>query len=176
MPEAGPAPSRVLELTGYPDPGPMAGIDWLTGWRLDWLFLGTAVLAVGLYLAGVLRLHRQGDAWPVLRTVCWSWAGRCSCGRRAARRAWGRVLFSVHMVMHMVVAMLVPLLLVPGAPVTLALRTLKARPDKTWGPREAAAPGRALEGDARAVQPGRRSGVLLLQPRGVLLDGSVRAH
>ena len=38
--------------------------------------------------------------------------------------------------MHMVVAMLVPLLLVPGAPVTLALRTLKARPDKTWGPRE----------------------------------------
>jgi putative copper resistance protein D len=40
------------------------------------------------------------------------------------------------MVMHMTVAMLVPILLVPGAPVTLALRTLKARPDKTWGPRE----------------------------------------
>ena len=49
---------------------------------------------------------------------------------------WGRVLFSVHMVMHMTVAMIVPLLLVLGAPVTLALRTLKARPDKTWGPRE----------------------------------------
>ena len=48
----------------------------------------------------------------------------------------GAGAFSVHMVMHMVVAMLVPLLLVPGAPVTLALRTLKARPDKTWGPRE----------------------------------------
>ncbi len=48
----------------------------------------------------------------------------------------GRVLFSAHMVMHMAVAMIVPLLLVPAAPVTLALRTLAARRDKTWGPRE----------------------------------------
>ena len=71
VPDAPPAPSRVLELTGYPDPGPMAAVDWLTAWRLDWLFLGTAVLAVGLYLAGVVRLRRRGDAWPVLRTVCW---------------------------------------------------------------------------------------------------------
>ena len=46
------------------------------------------------------------------------------------------MLFSAHMVMHMVVAMLVPLLLVPAAPLTLALRALPARPDKTWGPRE----------------------------------------
>ena len=137
VPDAGPAPSRVLELTGFPDPGPMAGVDWLTGWRVDWLFLGTAVLAVGLYVAGVVRLRRRGDAWPPLRTVCWVlgwvlfvWA---TC---AAPGVWGRVLFSVHMVMHMVVAMLVPLFLVPGAPVTLALRALTPRPDKTWGPRE----------------------------------------
>ena len=40
------------------------------------------------------------------------------------------------MVMHMIVAMLVPLLLVPAAPLTLALRALPSRPDKTWGPRE----------------------------------------
>ena len=42
----------------------------------------------------------------------------------------------MHMVMHMVVAMLVPLLLVPAAPILLALRALPSRPDKTWGPRE----------------------------------------
>jgi len=137
VPDAPPAPSRILELTGYPDPGPMASGDWFTAWRIDWLFLAVALLAVGLYLAGVVRLRRRGDAWPVLRTVCWvlGWAlfVWATCG---APGIWGRVLFSVHMVMHMAVAMIVPLLLVPGAPVTLALRTLKARPDKTWGPRE----------------------------------------
>jgi putative copper resistance protein D len=35
------------------------------------------------------------------------------------------VLFSVHMAQHMVLSMLVPILLVGGAPVTLALRTLR---------------------------------------------------
>jgi cytochrome c oxidase assembly factor CtaG/putative copper export protein len=137
VPDAAPAPSRVLELTGFPDPGPLLGGDWITAWRADWLLLGIAVLAVGLYLAGVVRLARRGDRWPVGRTVCWVlgwtlfvWATSGAPG------IWGRVLFSVHMVMHMAVAMIVPLLLVPGAPVTLALRALKARPDKTWGPRE----------------------------------------
>ena len=137
VPDAPPAPSRILELTGFPDPGPMLGGDWLTAWRIDWLLLGIAVLAVVLYLAGVERLRRRGDHWPVGRTICWVlgwmlfvWATSGAPG------VWGRVLFSVHMVMHMAVAMIVPLLLVPGAPVTLALRTLKPRPDKTWGPRE----------------------------------------
>lgn len=137
VPEAGPAPSRVLELSGFPDPGPMGNADWLTAWRVDWLFVGTALLAVGLYLAGVVRLRRRGDAWPVGRTICWvlGWA-LFVWATGSAPGIWGRVLFSMHMVMHMVVAMTVPLFLVPGAPLTLALRALKPRPDKTWGPRE----------------------------------------
>ena len=137
VPDAPPAPSRVLELSGYPDPGPMVGADWITAWRLDWLFLGTALLAVGLYVAGVVRLRRRGDAWPVARTVCWvvGWA-LFVWATSSAPGIWGRVQFSMHMVMHMAVAMTVPLFLVPGAPLTLALRALKPRPDKTWGPRE----------------------------------------
>ena len=137
VPDALPDPSRVLELTGYPDPGPVGMADWLGTWRIDWLFVGIAVLAIGLYLAGVRRLHARGDRWPVLRVVLWVlgwgvfvWA---TCG---APGIWGRVLFSAHMVMHMAVAMIVPLFLVPAAPVTLALRALPARPDRTWGPRE----------------------------------------
>ena len=47
VPDAAPDPSRILELSGYPDPGPMAGADWLTAWRIDWLFLGTAVAGRG---------------------------------------------------------------------------------------------------------------------------------
>ncbi|WP_245616082.1 cytochrome c oxidase assembly protein [Phycicoccus jejuensis] len=137
VPDALPDPGIVLELTGYPDPGPFGGADWLLAWRMDWLFVAVAVLAVGLYVAGFVRLRRRGDAWPVLRVVTWTlgwalfvWA---TCG---APGIWGRVLFSAHMVMHMVIAMIVPLLLVPAAPVTLALRTLAARRDKTWGTRE----------------------------------------
>ncbi len=137
VPDAPPAPSRILELTGFPDPGPMAASQWFTGWRTDWLLLGIAVLAVGLYVAGVVRLRRRGDAWPAIRTVCWvlGWA-LFVWATSGGPGIWGRVLFSVHMVMHMAVAMIVPLLLVPGAPLTLALRALPSRPDRTWGPRE----------------------------------------
>jgi len=137
VPDSLPDPGIVLTLTGYPDPGPMAWSDWYLTWRADWLFIALAVLAVGLYVAGVVRLHRRGDRWPWWRTLLWvcgwvlfTWATCSGPG------IWGRVLFSVHMVMHMVVAMIVPILLVPAAPVTLALRALPARRDRTWGPRE----------------------------------------
>lgn len=137
VPETQPNPSRVLELTGYPDPGPMSGADWLTAWRVEWLFLAIGVLGIGLYLAGVVRLHRRGDVWPWGRTISWviGWL-IWIYATNGAPEIWGRVLFSVHMVMHMIVAMIVPLFLVPGAPITLALRALTARRDKTWGPRE----------------------------------------
>ncbi len=137
IPDALPDPSRILALTGFPDPGPMSSADWITAWRPDWLLLAIAVVAVGLYAAGVARLLRRGDAWPWGRTASWVagwlvWV-YTTCG---APDIWGRVLFSMHMVMHMGVAMLVPVLLVPGAPITLLLRALPARKDKTWGPRE----------------------------------------
>ncbi|NYG06803.1 putative copper resistance protein D [Phycicoccus badiiscoriae] len=129
--------SRTFALTGYPDPGPLSGASWLTAWVTDWLWLSVAVLAVGTYLAGVRRLRLRGDAWPVHRTVVWvlGWAV-FAYATSGAPGVYGRVLFSMHMVMHMVIAMLVPLLLVPAAPILLALRALPARTDKTWGPRE----------------------------------------
>ena len=132
-----PDPSPAFALTGYPAPPPLTPDAWLTTWRTDWLWLSLALVMVGLYLAGVSRLRRRGDGWPVQRSILWvlGWAAfvYATC---AAPGVYGRVLFSAHMVMHMVVAMLVPLLLVPAAPVTLALRALRARTDKTWGPRE----------------------------------------
>lgn len=136
-PEAAPERSMLQVLSGYPDPGPMVGSDWITAWRINWLFLAVGLLAMGLYAAGVIRLHRRGDRWPPLRTALWMagwllWIHLTS----GAPEIWGRVLFSTHMIMHMGVAMTVPLFLVPAAPLTLALRALPARKDKTWGPRE----------------------------------------
>jgi putative copper resistance protein D len=132
-----PDASRSFILTGYPEPPALTGSSWVTAWSTEWLWVALAAVAVGLYAAGVVRLRRRGDAWPVHRTVVWvlGWLVflYAVCG---APGVYGRVLFSMHMVMHMVVAMLVPLLLVPGAPILLALRTLPARRDRTWGPRE----------------------------------------
>src|SRR5665647_1103299 len=125
-------------LTGYDAPvGPLSGSDWVTVWRIDWLWLGVSVLAVALYLVGVRRMRARGDSWPVLRTIGWvlGWAifVWATCG---APGVYGSVLFSVHMLMHMTVSMSAPILMVLAAPVTLALRTLPPRHDNTLGPRE----------------------------------------
>jgi putative copper resistance protein D len=51
-------------------------------------------------------------------------------------RAYGHYLFSMHMLAHMLLSMAIPLLLVPGAPVTLAARAIRKRDDGTRGGRE----------------------------------------
>jgi cytochrome c oxidase assembly factor CtaG/putative copper export protein len=125
-------------LTGYAaPPGPLSGMGWLTVWRIDWLWLSVAVLAVVLYLLGVRRMRARGNSWPVLRTIGWvlgwmvfAWA------TSGAPRVYGSVQFSVHMLMHMTLSMVAPILMVLAAPVTLALRTLPPRRDDTLGPRE----------------------------------------
>ena len=134
-PLAEPTPAEVL--TGYPAPDPLTGAAWFTTWRPDWLWLTLAAVMTGVYIAGWLRLRRRGDAWPVARVILWvlGWAVFVFA-TSGGPGVYGRVLFSAHMVMHMIVAMIVPLLLVPAAPLTLALRALPSRPDKTWGPRE----------------------------------------
>lgn len=132
-----PDPTSVYRLTGYPDPGPPSGDAWVTAWHTDWLWLAVAVLACGIYVRWMMRLHRRGVRWPAWQLICWvaGWAlfVYATCG---APGVYGRIMFSWHMIMHMMVAMIVPLLLVPAAPITLALRALPARPDKTLGPRE----------------------------------------
>jgi putative copper resistance protein D len=47
-----------------------------------------------------------------------------------------RYLFSVHMLGHMLLGMAIPVLLVLGAPITLALRTVRKRDDGSRGVRE----------------------------------------
>ena len=128
----------AYSLTGFPAPaGPLSGSGWFTVWRIDWLWFGVSVIAVGLYLVAVLRLRSRGDSWPALRTAGWvlGWA-IFVWATSGAPGVYGQVLFSVHMLMHMTVSMSAPILLVLAAPVTLALRTLTPRPDDTLGPRE----------------------------------------
>lgn len=131
-------PSPVEVAIGYDFAGPPTLVRVLFGWRFDLIFGTAAIVLAVLYLAGVRRLRRRGDAWPVGRTLGWL----CGCAALlfATSSGLGRympAMFSMHMVAHMLLSMLVPILLVLGAPVTLALRALPAagRGDPP-GPRE----------------------------------------
>jgi cytochrome c oxidase assembly factor CtaG len=91
----------------------------------DGLFLAGCVAVAVLYGWGVVRLRRNGDAWPWGRCVAFGLGVVCvAVVTGTGLNAYGMVLFSVHMVQHMVLSMLAPVLLLLGAPVTLALRAL----------------------------------------------------
>lgn len=103
----------------------------------DPFFLIGCVLAVALYGYAVVRLRRRGDAWPVNRIVFFV-IGVLTIALMMCTKLndYGMVMFSVHMVQHMVISMLSPILLLLGAPVTLALRALPVAARGHKGPRE----------------------------------------
>ncbi len=127
----------AVALTGYPAPTPLDSAAWFLQWRVEWLFTTVAVIAVGVYVGWVVRLHRRGDRWPWTRLVLWcaGWASFIYLVD-GAPGIYGHVQFSVHMLEHMGLSTLVPILLVRGGVVTLALRALPSRKDGTLGPRE----------------------------------------
>ncbi|QIP87723.1 cytochrome c oxidase assembly protein [Streptomyces sp. Tu 2975] len=103
----------------------------------DVFFLVGCLLALGLYGWGVARLRRRGDSWPVSRTVLFT-VGVLSIALMMCTKLndYGMVMFSVHMVQHMVISMLSPIVLLLGAPITLALRALPVAGRGRKGPRE----------------------------------------
>ncbi|MFG2550610.1 cytochrome c oxidase assembly protein [Streptomyces sp. NPDC048581] len=94
-------------------------------WSTDPFFLVACLVGLALYAWGVVRLRRRGDSWPVGRTVSYV-VGVLSVMLMMCTglNDYGMVMFSVHMVQHMVISMLSPILILLGAPVTLALRAL----------------------------------------------------
>jgi cytochrome c oxidase assembly factor CtaG len=105
----------------------------LTGWSLQPVAFILTVWVAGLYLWGVVALHRRGDRWPVGRTIAFVPVGMGAFyfATASGLGTYDETLVSVHMVQHMVLSMLVPMSLALGAPVTLALRTLPTRP-RRW--------------------------------------------
>ncbi|MEO6511493.1 MAG: cytochrome c oxidase assembly protein [Nocardioides sp.] len=103
-----------------------------TGWELAAVLALLTLAAVGLYAAGVNRLASRGDRWPVGRAVAFA-AGILAfvLATQSGLAAYDTTLLSVHMAQHMILSMVVPLLVALSAPVTLALRTLPARP-RRW--------------------------------------------
>ena len=131
-------PSPVEVAIGYGFEGPPTVARVLFDWRFDLIFGTAAIVMAVLYLAGVRRLRRRGDAWPMGRTLAWLLG--CALLLFTTSSGLGRympAMFSMHMIAHMLLSMLVPVLLVLGGPMTLALRALPtAGRDEPPGPRE----------------------------------------
>lgn len=135
VPVSQPTPAEVL--TGEPLPAPVSLAHYLFGINIDPLWLIGCCFALFFYLAGVARLRRRGDRWPIGRTIAWI-AGILALlwVTNGGINQYEKYLFSSHMLAHMLLTMAVPVLLVPGAPVTLALRAIKKRSDGSRGGRE----------------------------------------
>jgi cytochrome c oxidase assembly factor CtaG/putative copper export protein len=130
-------PTPAVLLTGEELPPELTFSRYFTEWNIDLLWLLACAFGIFFYLAGVVRLHRRGDSWPILRTVSWVLGllvlFYLTCG---GINVYQPYLFSVHMLGHMGLTMLVPVLLVPGAPVTLLARAVRKRSDDSRGGRE----------------------------------------
>lgn len=112
---------------------PLTPARLLTAWTLEPVLLLVILILGGLYLYGVHRLHKRGDHWSKARTFafCGLGLGSAVVATQSALGTYDTVLISVHMVQHMILSMVTPLACAIGAPVTLALRTLPARP-RQW--------------------------------------------
>jgi putative copper resistance protein D len=110
---------------GYNLAGPPTFSRLMLDWRFDLLYGTAAIVLVVVYALGLRKLRRRGDSWPVGRTVAWM----CGCvvllvATSSGVGRYSPAVFSVHMGAHMALSMLTPVLLVLGAPITLALRAL----------------------------------------------------
>lgn len=124
-------------LTGSKLPPEPTALTWITTFKPDLIWLLVTAALAGFYLLGVRRLKQRGDSWPVGRTVSWlSGVALLFYVTNGYFNAYEQYLFSAHMLAHMLLTMGVPVLLVPGAPVTLLARAVAKRQDDSRGVRE----------------------------------------
>ncbi len=113
-------------------PPPVSVAEVTTAWSLDPVPLALTLVAGGLYLAGVRRLAARGRAWPPSRSASFAAGLAVLVGAtQSGLAAYDTVLFSAHAVQHLLLGMVAPLLLVLGAPVTLAIQAAH-RPTQRW--------------------------------------------
>lgn len=124
-------------LTERPLPPEFTPDRWLTAWNFDLVWTLVVGFGVFFYLAGVWRLRRRGDRWPMHRPVLWVlgmlallWV------TNGPLAVYEQTLFSAHMLGHMLLSMTIPVLLVLSAPITLAMRAVPKRDDGSRGVRE----------------------------------------
>jgi putative copper resistance protein D len=95
------------------------------GYEPDAFMIGLLIIAVALYIKGVMILTKRGDKWPVGRTISFALGiAVIDFATSGGLGLYAHFSFSYHMIAHMLLGMVAPIGLVLGAPITLALRTL----------------------------------------------------
>ena len=120
-----------------PLPPPWTLTNYFTQYSVDLLWLAVAGAGLTWYVWSTRILTRRGGRWPVHRTALWV-AGCLALTwvTSGGPAVYATLSFSAHMLQHLSLMLGVPLLLVLGAPVALALRTIPSRPDNSLGVRE----------------------------------------
>lgn len=122
--------TALTSISASTELAPFTPATLFTAAVLDqWMAIALVVVA-GLYLYGVHKLRARGDRWPIGRTLAFvpGGLGVIALATLSGIGTYDDTLFSAHMVQHMLLSMVAPILMALGAPVTLALRTLPARP------------------------------------------------
>jgi cytochrome c oxidase assembly factor CtaG len=125
-----PLPAGAGSLSGYDGPPALTLHRAVTSWAIEPVVLAVLVVLAAVYLGAAARLRRRGDRWPIGRDIAFvvGGLGTILLATSSSLGVYDDTLFWVHMVQHMVLSMLSAIFLALGAPVTLALRTLPARP------------------------------------------------
>jgi putative copper resistance protein D len=123
--ESGLTVDRALSIVGIKTPQPPTLSRILFGYEPDALMIGLLVLAVALYIKGVMVLTKRGDKWPVGRTISFAIGiSTVDFATSGGLGLYAHFSFSWHMIAHMTLGMIAPIAIVLSAPITLALRTL----------------------------------------------------
>ncbi len=117
--------SQPLLITGIQMPPAPTFSNILLAYDADGLMLGLLIIAVALYIKGVVILRKRGDTWPVGRTIAFALGiSMVDFATSGGLGVYSHFAFSNHMMAHMFLGMIAPIGIVLGAPITLALRTL----------------------------------------------------
>jgi putative copper resistance protein D len=117
--------NAALTVAGIETPKPPTFSRILLSYEPDALMIGLLVVAVALYIKGVMVLTKRGDKWPVGRTISFALGiSVIDFATSGGLGLYAHFAFSYHMTAHMFLGMIAPIGIVLGAPITLALRTL----------------------------------------------------
>jgi cytochrome c oxidase assembly factor CtaG len=107
----------------YTGPPALTVATAVTSWTLDLPVLLVVLAAAGLYLAGVRRVRRAGQAWPAARAVAFlaGGTGALVIATMSFLGVYQRVLFWPRAVQNVLLLLVVPLFLALGRPLSLLI-------------------------------------------------------
>jgi cytochrome c oxidase assembly factor CtaG len=112
--------------SGYHGPPQLTFARAFTSWTLDPWSLAVIIAAGVLYLAGVQRVRRRGEPWPVGRTIafCGLGLGFAVVATMSSIGVYYAVLFYLRSAQTILFLLVVPLFLALGRPLTLIIETV----------------------------------------------------